>query len=77
VRGIIMRRKHWSIKDVRLLSVSNNGYQGEEEVWMGKKRLYMDYSQVEVNKTGWNGVFMNDKENGIDQMICMETVKNG
>jgi hypothetical protein len=30
-----------------------------------------------VNETGWNGVVMNDKENGIDWMIGMETVKNG
>jgi hypothetical protein len=36
----------------------------------------MDYSQVEVNKTGENGMVMNDKEDGIDQ-IGVETVKNG
>jgi hypothetical protein len=69
------------LKDVRLPSVGNhkrvNGYWGEEEVQMGEKCLYTDYSQVEVNETGWHGVVMNDKENGIDWMIGMETVKNG
>jgi hypothetical protein len=54
-----------------------NCYQDEEEVWMGEKCLYMDYSQVEVNETGENGMVMNDKGDGIDQMIGVETVKNG
>jgi hypothetical protein len=44
---------------------------------MGEKRLYMDYSQVEVNETGENGVVMIDKGDGIDRMIGVETVKNG
>jgi hypothetical protein len=52
-------------------------YQGEEEIQMGKKHLYMDYSQVEVSKTGWNGMVVNDKEDGIDWMIGMDMVKNG
>jgi hypothetical protein len=46
-------------------------------MWMGKECLYMDYSQVEVSETGENGVVLNDKGDGIDQMIGVETIKNG
>jgi hypothetical protein len=56
------------LKDVCLPSIGNhkrvNGYEGEEEIWMGEKHLYMDYGQMEVNKTGENG-----KGDVIDQMI--------
>jgi hypothetical protein len=69
------------MKNVRLPSIGNhkgaNYYQDEEEVWMGEKCLYMDYNQVEANKTGENDMVMNDKGDGIDQMIGVETVKNG
>jgi hypothetical protein len=69
------------LQNGHLLSISNhkgvNCYQDEEEVWMGEKHLYVDYSQVEVNETGENGVVMNDKGDGIDRMIGVETVKNG
>jgi hypothetical protein len=37
----------------------------------------MDYSQVEVIKTGWNEVVMNDEEDGKNWMIDMEIETNG
>jgi hypothetical protein len=57
---------------VRLLSLGVN----YEEVRMGEKCLYMDYSQVEVNETGENGTVMNGKGDGKDEMIDVETVKS-
>jgi hypothetical protein len=51
--------------------------QGEEDIQMGKKCLYMDYSQMEVNKKGENGMVMNDKGDGIDRIIGVEKVKIG
>jgi hypothetical protein len=69
------------MKNVRLPSIGNykqaNYHQGREEIQMGKKHLYMGYSQVEVNKTRENGMVMDDGEDGKDWMIDMETVKNG
>jgi hypothetical protein len=49
----------------------------EEEVRMGEKRLYMDYSQVEVDEMGEIGMAMNDKEDGKNGTIDGEMVKNG
>jgi hypothetical protein len=54
-----------------------NDCRGEEEVWMGKKHLYMDYSQVEVDEMGEIGMVMNDKEDGKNGTIDVEMVKNG
>jgi hypothetical protein len=47
----------------------------EEEVWMGEKRLYTGYSQVEVKKTRENSVVMNDGEDGKDWMNGMGMVE--
>jgi phage-related minor tail protein len=62
----------------RLPSIGKaNHHEDEEEVRMGEKRLYTDYSQVEVKEQRENGVVMNDGEDGKDWMLGMETVKNG
>jgi hypothetical protein len=69
------------MKNVHLPSIGNhkeaNYHQDEEEVQMGKKRLYTGYSQVEVKKTRENSMVMNDGEDGKDWMNGMGTVENG
>jgi hypothetical protein len=73
--GIVEQDK---LRNGRLLflSKSNNnhkrvcGCRGEEEVQMREKHLYTDYSPVKVNRTGENGVVMDDKESGPLAVRC-------
>jgi co-chaperonin GroES (HSP10) len=66
--------------NVRLPSIGNhkaNHHEDEEEVWMGEKRLYTDYSQLEVKEQRENSVVMDEGEDEKDWMLGMGTVKNG
>jgi co-chaperonin GroES (HSP10) len=66
--------------NVRLPSIGNhkaNHHEDEEEVRMGEKRLYTDYSQLEVKEQRENGVVMDEGEDEKDWMLGMGTVKNG